>query len=369
MALTTLTPTELLSIKAVDYLANSFLVEAPMLALLANRVINQKQKGIQWGAKVAQGVVGGRTRTGALANDTQGTIRAAELAVPDYYIKHQFDVGKDEIVNSNATGKISAVRDPVGTADRRRFGAVLAKKIDICQVLYTRLLVWLIVLTTVFSVWMLRPVLQLLTARLVLMQGYLKSHIPRWRSIIQGGAVPGTPEALTINRMTAMLRARRTAGVTYKGNQNQRLIIVTSDNIENDVLRPLYGTVVDNQNVDFTRLDKDLLPYVNYMVKGIPVVSDIDCPANKMYLLNLDKLAIYSFDQSDADTSDGKITYIPLRYTDETGSSPTESTLWVRLADVSDEHPDLLKFELSVALQLVAFDLVDSISVIRDITQ
>ncbi|AND75579.1 putative major capsid protein [Nostoc phage A1] len=365
MPLTNLTPTELLANKAVDYLANSFLVETPMLGLLANRVINQKQKAIEWGAKVAQGVVGGRTRTGALANDTQGTIKGASLSVPDYYIKHQFDVGKDEIVNSDATGKISAVRDPVGTAIADAFD-VLSKKIN--SVLYTASGV---ADATNYGIFGLDAAAGTTVANSATgtYAGISKVTFPRWRSIIQGGAVPGTNEALTIARMTAMLRARRTAGVTYKGNQNQRLVILTSDNIENDVLRPLYGTVVDNQNVDFTRLDKDLLPYVNYMVKGIPVVSDIDCPANKMYLLNLDKLAIYSFDQSDADQSNGKITYIPLRYVDETGDTPSESTLWVRLADVSDEHPDLLKFELSVALQLVAFDLIDSISVIRDITQ
>jgi hypothetical protein len=335
------------------------------MALLANRVINQKQKGIQWGAKVAQGVVGGRTRTGALANDTQGTIRSAELAVPDYYIKHQFDVGKDEIVNANSTGKISAVRDPVGTAIADAFD-VLTKKIN--QVLYTASGV---ADANNYGIFGLDAAAGTTVANSATgsYAGISKVTYSRWRSIIQGGAVAGTNEALTINRMTAMLRARRTAGVTYKGNQNQRLVMITTDQIENDVLRPLYGSVVDNQNVDFTRLDKDLLPYVNYMVKGIPVVSDIDCPANKIYLLNLDKLAIYSFDQSDADTSNGKISYIPLRYTDETGSSPSESTLWVRLADVSDEHPDILRFELSVALQLVAFDLIDSISVIRDITQ
>ncbi|XAI95757.1 putative major capsid protein [Dolichospermum phage Dfl-JY23] len=365
MALTTLTPTELLSAKAIDYLADSFLVETPMLALLANRVVNQKQKTIQWGAKVAQGVVGGRTRTGALANDTQGTIRPAELAVPDYYVKHQFQVGKDEIVNSQSTGKISAVRDPVKTAVGDAFD-VLSKKIN--SILYTASGV---ADTTNYGVFGLDAAAGTTVANSATgsYAGISKVTYSRWRSIIQGGAVAGTNEALTVARLTAMLRARRTAGVTYKGNQNQRLIMVTSDNIENDILRPLYGSVVDNQNVDYTRLDKDLLPYVNYMVKGIPVVSDIDCPASKIYLLNLDKLAIYSFDQSDADTNNGKISYIPLRYVDETGSAPSESTLWVRLADVSDEHPDLLSFELSVAFQLVAFDLIDSISVIRDITQ
>ncbi|AND75491.1 major capsid protein [Nostoc phage N1] len=357
MPLTTLTPTELLTAKAIDYLANSFLVEAPMLGLLANRVVNQKQKAIEWGAKVAQGVVGGRTRQGALAQDTQGTIKGASLSVPDYYIKHQFQVGKDEIVNSNTIGRISAVRDPVGTAISDAFD-VLARKVN--QVLYTANGT---ADTTNFGVFGLNSV----AVQTGSYAGLSRVTFPRWKSTLVQGAVPGTPEALATSKLTSVLRTRRTNGVTYKGNQNSRLVMVTTDIIETDVLRTLYGSVVDNQNVDFTRLDKDLLPYVNYMVKGIPVISDIDCPPNTAYLLNLDKIAIYSFDQSDADLSDGKISYIPLRYTSETGDTPSESTLWVRLADVSDEHPDLLSFELSVALQLVAFDPIDSVTKIEDI--
>jgi hypothetical protein len=360
MPLTTLTPAELLSARATDFLANSFLKEAPMFGLLANRVINQKQKAIEWGGKVTQSVVTGRARTGSLSNDNTATITEASLLIPDYYFKHQIDVGKDEIVNAASTGRTMAVSDPLQTAIEDAFDVLVSK---INEVLYTGTGV---ADSTHFGVVGLNSIVGSNPATGTY-AGINRATYPRWRCTRVQGTVPGTPAALTQERIDALLSTRRNNGATYRGNQNGNLVIVTSDPIERTVLRNLYGSIVENQNVDFTTMSKDLQPYIKYLVQGIPVISDVDCPANTAYLMDLRRFALYSFDQSDADTADGNIQYIPLRYTDETGDTPSESTLWVRLADVSDEHPDLLSFELSVACQLVCFDPIVGLSKMEDI--
>jgi hypothetical protein len=360
MALTSLTPAELLSARATDFLANSFLTEAPMFGLLANRVINQKQKAIEWNAKAAQSVVGGRARTAALGNDNSAIVIGASLSIPDYYFKHQFQVGKDEIVNAASTGKTSAVADPVQTELEDAFD-VLVRKIN--AVLFTGTGV---ADATHFGVVGLNTIVGSNPASGTY-AGINRATYTRWRCTRTQGTTPGTPAALTEARIDTILSTRRNNGATYRGNQKGDLVIVTSDPIERTVLRGLYGSIVDNQNIDFTTMSKDLQPYTKYLVQGIPVISDVDCPANTAYLMDLRRFALYSFDQSDADTNNGKIQYIPLRYTDTTGDTPSESTLWVRLADVSDEHPDLLSFELSVACQLVCFDPIIGLSKMEDI--
>jgi hypothetical protein len=282
------------------------------------------------------------------------------MSIPDYYFKHKFQVGKDEIVNAASTGKISAVSDPVQTELEDAFD-VLVKRIN--SVLYTGSGV---ADATNFGVVGLNNIVGANPATGTY-ANINRATYTRWRATRTQGAAPGTPEALTQARLDSVLTTRRTNGATYRGNQNGNLVIVTTDPIERTVLRTLYGSIVANQNNDFTSMSKDLQPYVKYLVQGIPVISDVDCPANTAFLLDLRRFALYSFDQSNADRNNEKIQYIPLRYTDETGMTPGESTLWVRLADVSDEHPDLLSFELSVACQLVCYDPIVGITKLEDI--
>ncbi len=356
MPITTVTPAELMAAKAVDYLANSFLKETPLFGLLADKVINQKQKAIEWGAKVAQGVTGGRAIDGVLGDDTIATVKGAAMSIPDFYIKHQFSTLKQDVVNATSIGKISAVRDPLATIIGDAFD-ILARKVQ--MLLYTGTGA---ADTTNFGIWGLNSI--------ALQTGSYAglSHVtyPRWKSILSQGTTPGTPIALTKDRLSKVLLDRRRVGSSYMNSQGGNLVIVTSGEIESDVLRKLYGQDVI-QNTEWEKQAKDVLPYVTYFVRGIPVVSDTDCPANTAYLLNLNKIGLYSFDQSDMDLNNRKIQYVPLKYTDQTGDSPSDSTLWVRLADVSDEHPDLMKFELTTRLQMVAFDPIDSLTKIEDI--
>ena len=360
-----LTPVELLSAMSVDILADSIMRETPLFGVLAADAVMQPQKPVEWGARVTEASTGGRTLTGALSNDDAGKIVGASLSIPDIYIKHQFQILKQQMVIATNNGKISAVRSPMRQAMQDAMDA-FARKIQ--NVLYNA--DGTLDTTTNFGVFGLDAIvanpLDDSTATGTY-AGVSRVTYPKWRSIRRRGSTPGTAEALTDMRMTQILRDRRVNGATYRPNNGSSLIIVTNDQIERDVLRKIYGALVDERGEYEGRVSKDVIPYVNYFVSGIPVISDVDCPDNTMYFLNRRKLAIYGFDQSEADVDNPNIEYVPLRYVDETGEEALETTLWVRIADVSDEHPDFLSFELTTRFQLVAFDPLDAVSKMEDV--
>lgn len=351
MALDTLMPAELLAAVATDYLANSSVKEAPLLGMLSANAIYQPQKEITWGAKVGNAVVGGRAVGGALGNDNNGTDKAATLSVPDYLVKHQFTVLKRDLVNAATTGRITATRNPVSNNVTDAVNEITRK---LNQVLYSGNGT---VDATHFGV------VGLNTAAVQTgnYAGLSRTTYPKWRSILNQGAVPGTLENLTVDRISAVLRARRAAGVADRYTMGNDLVILCGDEIEKDVLRKLYANATNEQTL-YEMASKDIQPYINYFVRGIPVVSDIDCPANTMYVANLAKMGIYGFDDRETNVGNPKVDYIPLRV-----DGFEDSTIYIRLADVSDNHPDVYTLELSVSLQLAIWDLKDGLTKVEDV--
>ena len=360
MPLSDLTPPELLSTVARDYLANSKLTGSPLLGILADNVIQQKQHAIEWGAKVGVPSIGGRTVTGALSNDNQGAIKGASLSIPDYYFKSQVEVIKQHYVESQASGKIFDVKNPV----RRHFiDAIdeLCKKIESALFLGDGTLN-----TTSFGVIGLNTAVG--DGATGSYAGLSRVTYPRWRSLVVAGTTPGTPEAYSVDKFSDFLTEREIRGATYQNTDGVDLVYVTNPVINNKILRKLYDTKVDFV-ADYNDVYKDILPYARHYVHGVPVLSDANCPANTMYALNLNTMSLYQFDQSDGDLLGGNpnIAYIPLKYTDVTGEQAKDSSLIVRVADVSDSHPDYIRIELTTRLQLAVFDLNDGVSKITDI--
>jgi hypothetical protein len=139
------------------------------------------------------------------------------------------------------------------------------------------------------------------------------------------------------------------------------LIMITSDEIEKDVLQKVYAVNSTQQSV-YESLSKTVAPYANWKIRDIPVISDLDHPANAITVLNLSKIGLYSFDRRPtADLGNNRVQFIPLRVDSE------DTSIQIRLADVSDEHPDVYKLELSASLQLAVWDLKDGLSQIQDV--
>lgn len=355
MPLDTLTPAGLLSAIAMDYLADSKLREAPLLAILSQTAESQRQEAIEWGAKVGNATTGGRLITDNLANDTPGTIVQAALSIPRYYVKHQFDVTRGDLVTALATGKITAVQNPVKTAVQDAIDSITRK---IQTLLYTGTGVANTTQLGVFG-------LNAIAGQSGSYANISRSSYTRWKSIVTTGVTPGTPEALTAAKFSAIKLARRAAGATSRPNNGNRLLIVTNAAIEESVIRGLYSQTV-NETALQEQVAKDILPYTSYYVSGIPVVSDVDSPDNLIYFINPSKLLIKTFNDSSAQVGNSRVSYIPLRVTDNNGDV-VDSGINIRLADVSNEHPDIAKLELSLRFQLVATDPVDSVSVIQDV--
>lgn len=354
-------PLELLIATAEDILVDSALRESPLFGALAGSAVMQKQKSIEWGNKVASGTVSGRAITAPLSQDTQAVIKGAAMNIPDWYIKHQFQVLKQDMQLAESMGRISDIRNPLRLCIEDALDQFTRK---MQQILFTGNGTVNEANAGVFG-------LNAIAQQSGSYAGISRADFPRWKSLLYQGATPGTPEALTLDKFTRVLRDRRKAGVSWRGNNPMKLLIVTPPEVEDDVLRKLFtATVEDNSNYDRVG-ERELLPYMSYSIKGIPVISDVDCPANSMYLLNLSRLGLYGFDQSDQDYADENIDYVGMRYylpsANPNDPAPVESTLWIRVVRIMDGHPDLHSFELSTRCQLVATDPIDSVTKIEDI--
>jgi hypothetical protein len=340
-------PIALLSLLAEESLAETRLTEAPLLGILGANARLVTQRGIKWGARLSDAEVDGRTLTGALASNTAGSVGEAKLSVPDYYFKYQLEVIKRDLVEAAATGDINAVRDAVGTEMNDALRA-FSQKIN--SVLYTGIGT---ANNTHFGVIGLNEVAKQTGSY----AGISRATYPRWKSIVKQGAVPGTAEEMSVERMTMLLRDRRKAGATAARNNGSQLIALTSDEIETDVLRKLYQDEAKPQG-QYAELVANIAPYTGYAIQGIPVVSDVAAPtANKIYLLDPSKIQLYVFDQMGSvamnSSKIGVINYQGLQF---------------RMADVSDEHPDLVKMEISISMQMKAHDPIQAISVIEDVS-
>lgn len=347
VALNSYTPVNLLSAVAEETLADTRLTETPLLGALAPSARLQRQRDIEWGARVADAVSGGRALDGALADDTSGSLAQAKLTIPDYYFKYQFSVFKRNLVEAASIGKIEAVRDAVGSEVE---DALRALTQTINGVLYTGAGT---VNDTSYGVLGLASI----DNQTGSYAGISRSTYPRWRSIIQQGGTPGTPENLTVDRVTALLRARRNAGATAARNNGRNLIILTSDEIEQDVLRKLYQSEAQVQ-ADYANLVANIAPYAGYAVQGIPVISDVvSAVDNKMFFIDPSKMGLYVFDDSGAvaQNKSDRIDYF------------SYEGLRFRMADVSDEHPDKLSFEITISMQLKCHDPIQGLSVMEDV--
>ncbi|MBW4462422.1 MAG: hypothetical protein KME47_19605 [Nodosilinea sp. WJT8-NPBG4] len=110
----TYSPADLMSAVAEQTLAETRLVETPLLGLLASCSQLTRQRPIEWSARLTDAASAGRALAGSLADDTAGSLGEAALTVPDYYFKYQMNVRRD-LIEAAATGKIQAVRSAVGT--------------------------------------------------------------------------------------------------------------------------------------------------------------------------------------------------------------------------------------------------------------
>lgn len=342
----TYSPADLLSAVAEQQLAETRLVETPLLGIMAGRAQLTRQRPIEWAARLTDAASGGRALAGSLADDTAGSLGEAALAIPDFYFKYQMNVRRRDLIEAASTGKVQAVRSAVGTEIS---DALRSLTQTINGVLYTGTGV---ANTTHFGVIGLNTI----AAQTGTYAGISRTTYPRWKCVLETGATAGTPEALTVDRVTALLRARRLAGATAMRNQGDSLIILTSDEIENDVLRKLYQAETQ-VNANYGSLVANIAPYSGYAVKGIPVVSDVvAAAANKMRFIDPSKMDLYVFDEEGAPgTIDTKISFF------------TYQGLKFRMADVSDNHPDIFKAEISISLQLKAHDPIQALSVLDDV--
>lgn len=342
------TPASLLTMAMEQTLAETRLTERPMLGLLAASTQVQNQRPIEWPVRLSDAAVSGRALLDPIgSDDTAGALAKAATAIPDFYIRHKFTVIKRDLIEAAATGRIELVRNAVGA---QLDDAMLAFTGALEKALFNGVGT---LNNTHFGIYGLAEIIKQTGSY----AGISRSTYPRWKSIVKAGATPGTPEALSVDRVTALLRDRRKAGASYAKNNGSRLIIVTNDEIEKDVLRKLYKDEVHLQS-DYDRVVANIQPFSNYQVQGIPVVSAIECPNNTMYWLDLSKIGLYQFnDNGPAAMNDDKISFVQYE------------GLQIRLAEVNvGQHPDKVELELSASFQVKAHDPVQSVSVLQDVS-
>ena len=177
----TYTPVDLLCAAAEYSLAETRLTETPLLGLLSASTVVQDQKAIKWPARLTEATIGGRPLAGTLASDTPGSLGKAEISIPDYYFKYQFQVVKRDLANAAATGLVSVVRDAVGAEID---DALLSFTQQINTTLYTGVGT---LSNTSFGVLGINEIIKQTGSY----AGISRTTYPRWRSIIQTGAVQG----------------------------------------------------------------------------------------------------------------------------------------------------------------------------------
>lgn len=327
-------------------LAETRFNETPMLGLLAPNIRVQGQHAIEWPARLADAQVSGRALLDPVgSDDTAGALGKASLSIPDYFVRHKFTLVKRELTEAAATGRVEAVVDAVGTqiADANRAFARAVEKALFTGVGTLN--------NTSFGIQGLAEIIKQTGSY----AGISRSTYPRWKSIVKTGATAGTPEALTVDRVTALLRDRRKAGATFSRNNGSNLIIVCNDEIEKDVLRKLYANQVELQ-ADYDRLVANIQPYTSFQIQGIPVVSAIDSPDNTMYWLDLSKLGLYQFnDKSPASTDAGRESFANYQ------------GMQIRLYLTNVDHPDFVEMEMSASFQMKAHDPIQTVSVLQDV--
>jgi hypothetical protein len=355
-------PVELLISTAENVLVESELRESALFGALASTATMQKQLEIKWGNKVASGTVSGRHIYAPLSQDTQAVVKGASMRIPDWYIKHQFQVFKQDMQIAASNAIITDLRNPLRLCVEDALNQFTRK---MQQVLYTADGTVNDANAGIFG-------LNAIAGQTGSYAGISRTEFPRWKSLRFQGSVPGTPEALTLDRFDDVMLARRTNGISFRGNSPMRLLIVTTPQVESKALRKLFSLQVEDESNFDVNGNRELFPYTSYSVRGIPVISDVDCPANTAYLLNLSKLGLYGFDQSDQDLADENIDYMAMRYylpnDNPNVPTPLETNLWVRVARITDGHPDMYSFELSTRCQLVATDPIDAVTKIEDIS-
>lgn len=94
-----------------------------------------------------------------------------------------------------------------------------------------------------------------------------------WRSYVAYGAVPGTPEAITLAKMGAAYNG------SSKGNDVIDAIFTTQGVFET------YEALLQ-PNVRYQDVKSANAGFTNLMFKGAPVFWDADCPANRMFGIN-----------------------------------------------------------------------------------
>lgn len=330
-----------------DYLAETRFSETPLLDLMASRAMPpQKQHEISWAARLTDAAAGGRITTGPLTDDARGSLGTATLAIPDYYVKHQMPLIKRELIEAFAIGRMDIVKNLYTT---EMDDAIRAMTLALDSALHAGVGT---LNTTSFGIFGLTEIIKTTGSY----AGISKTTNPRWVPIVRSGPTPGTPAALTIPRITAFERARRAVGASYGRNDGGRFLWLTSDEILTDTLRTLYKdqTVL---NSDYERLNKDILPYSNYMINGAPVISDMNTyNTNRLTGLDLSKFSLHQFDDNGpAAMNDDKIAFFSYK------------GLQVRLAEVNRDHPDLITFELTCGCQLKCSDPIQGVSIINDV--
>lgn len=317
--------------------------ETPILGLLANTAVLQDRRDISWTANLGEPTIGGRALAAALSNDTQTAPTSAQLAIPDYLFKHQFTVLKRDVREAAAVGEIGAIRDILGyyVVEATRLLALRANSAIITGNGTLD--------ATNGGVFGLEYVLNNANNY----AGINRSTYTRWQSIVQQGATPGTPEALTVRRITDMKLARRAAGATYQGGTG--LVILTDPRIMEITMRALYRQDANPQGGYNGILN--ISDYTQFFAEGIPVLSDYDVQDNTMMFLDLNKHQIVQFDLRDP-LDDPRY----IRYGNYRG-------LQFRIAQVDGNlHPDKATFEITMNLQMKVRDPLEGVSAIRDVS-
>lgn len=334
-------PVELMNRVFSVEVADTKFNETPAVDLLAENARLQSRRNISWTADLLDPTVTGRTVAGALSNDTQVSPVAASLEIADYYMKHQFEVLKRDIEEASDIGEVDAIRDILGAYARGAF-RIMGLKANNAIINGTGALD-----NTSYGVIGLETVIEAANYASIPRATY-----PRWRCIEQNGAVAGTPEALTVDRVTDLLMARRAAGATHKAFSN--LVILTHPNIHEKVLRNLYDQDANPQGT-YNGI-ANISDYTSFFVQGIPVLSDYDYQPNSMHFVDLSKIVIKAFDMRSRLDRPDIISYVNYK------------GLQFRLAEVEvGLHPDKYKFEMATNFQLQVKDPLQAISALRDV--
>lgn len=307
----------------------------PLVALLNKKDAYQKE--IKWNVNVGGAAASGRATdsAGALAASSDTTV-PAKLSIGDRVLGHRFDVLRNDIVQARAAG-VGALRNLFGTHIQTGFDVVFD---GLDQTLYTG--------TGTAGSHGVYGMEYATDPAEVSYAGISSATHADWEAYRNDNAGTGR------NLSRSLMGTTHAAILKRGGNYN---VIITSPELVDKYEQQFASEASTTVNVGPQGAIDMGFGAVTY--KGRPIIPDRHCPAGTMYFVRTNMVYLHTFNLSNSDGNPNMGNVDPRKV----------GGLNFLVAQLNNENPHVMSFELSLQPQLQIYNRRKDVSVLTDLNQ